>query len=98
MELRLTEGHRWRGRTLRDGAGCPTNDSANHGVDIAGGGDMVTALCAVLGYSSGTLVREVDDNTCPEVNALVSTGLSWGSDFEQSSGRGAEYQCVGFAG
>ncbi len=73
-------------------------DGNNNEVALDGGGEMVTALCAALGYSSGTIVREVDFNHCPEVHALGVDGQAWSSDVVSSSGFGAEYRCVGFAG
>jgi hypothetical protein len=67
-------------------------NSTNNGVAQ----DPAKALCRALGYSTGSIVRQVNDNTCPEVHTLDSTGNNWTSDFVSSPGYGAEYLCTGF--
>ncbi len=68
---------------------CNSPDSNNNGVNVV----MVDALCASLGYSSGTIVRELNSNGCAEAHALSQDGLNWSSDYQGSSGFGAEYLC-----
>jgi cysteine-rich repeat protein len=69
---------------------CNAPNSHNNGVNVV----MVEALCASLGYSSGTLVREINDNTCPQPHALTPDGLSWSSDWSSNpAGAGMEYLC-----
>jgi hypothetical protein len=51
------------------------------------------ALCKALGWGSGTLIRDVVDNFCPEAGALQPDGSDWSSDFVEENGYGAEYQC-----
>jgi cysteine-rich repeat protein len=68
---------------------CNAPDSANNDVPV----NMVGALCTALGYSNGTIIREVNSNVCPEPHANTASGKSWGSDFFNSAGFGAEYLC-----
>ena len=68
---------------------CNAPDSTNNGVQV----DMVAALCFALGYNSGTVVREVNSNGCPEVHVNDASGQDWDSDFANSTGYGAEYLC-----
>ncbi|WP_258182930.1 DUF4215 domain-containing protein [Enhygromyxa salina] len=68
---------------------CNAPNSTNNGVGV----DMVTALCNALGYASGSIVREVASNSCPEIHAISQDGQEWGSDFVSSQGYGAEYLC-----
>ncbi len=70
---------------------CNAPDSDNNGVPI----DAAEALCNALGYESGSLT-EVDDNSCPEANAITADGSDWTSDFVDSEGYGRTYTCVGF--
>lgn len=70
--------------------------SANNGVLLPGGVDMVTALCHTLGYASGVVVREEDGNYCPEAHAVTADGATWASDYADTIEYGAEYQCIGF--
>lgn len=51
------------------------------------------ALCKALGWATGTLVRDVVSNFCPEASALSPDGSDWSSDFVQADGYGAEYRC-----
>jgi cysteine-rich repeat protein len=69
---------------------CNAPDSLNNG---NGNVVMVDALCASLGYSNGQIIREVNNNSCPEPTALSADGLSWTSDWVSSQGFGAEYLC-----
>lgn len=71
---------------------CNAPNTANNGVAV----DMVGALCTALGYSSGMVLREEGDNSCPEPHAVTADGQQWTSDFVNSDGFGAEYMCVGF--
>ncbi len=71
---------------------CNAPDSTNNGVAV----DMIGALCTALGYSSGMIVREEATNFCPEPNVVTADGQEWDSDFVDSDGYGAEYQCSGF--
>jgi hypothetical protein len=71
---------------------CNAPNAANNGVPFS----SATALCRALGYGAGTIVREVNTNFCPEAHTLDATGESWTSDFVESDGYGAEYQCSGF--
>jgi len=68
---------------------CNAPDSENNGVNV----DMVTALCASLGYTHGEIVREMLGNACPEPHAVADDGSEWSSDFVGSSGSGMEYRC-----
>jgi cysteine-rich repeat protein len=68
---------------------CNSPDSNNNGVNV----DMVDALCASLGYSDGVIVRESNDNVCPQAHALTADGSSWSSDYINNGGWGAEYRC-----
>jgi len=70
---------------------CNAPDANNNGVPI----DAAEALCSALGYESGSLTW-VDENTCPEANAITADGSDWTSDFVDSSGYGQTYTCVGF--
>ena len=70
---------------------CNAPDANNNGVPI----DAATALCFALGYETGSLTW-VDDNTCPEANAVTADGSDWTSDFVRSSGFGKTYTCTGF--
>ena len=54
---------------------------------------MVQALCGMLGYANGEIVREVNNNGCPEPHAVQQDGSIWDSDFVGSSGSGMEYLC-----
>jgi hypothetical protein len=71
---------------------CNAPDSICNGEWI----DCIDALCRVLGYRLGEIVREVASNSCPESHALDTTGVDWTSDYIGSSGYGAEYLCSGF--
>ncbi len=71
---------------------CNGPDANNNGVAV----DNAKALCSALGYKNGILKRWQTSNTCPEAHALTADGLSWSSDWNNSSGYGAEWQCVGF--
>ncbi|MBC7795222.1 MAG: hypothetical protein H7Z43_16080 [Clostridia bacterium] len=68
---------------------CNAPDSNNNNVNV----NMVDALCAALGYSDGTIVREANDNSCPESHAVAQDGSIWSSDYVNSNGWGAEYLC-----
>ena len=72
---------------------CNAPDSVNNGVSI----DAAEALCFALGYESGSLT-EVNENSCPEANAVIADGSDWTSDFVDSNGYGSTYTCVGFIG
>jgi hypothetical protein len=80
-------------------AGCADSNAphdkhnAPTGASDLPGISSIDALCWALGYSSGSLVRELV-NFCPEPYALDPDGLEWGSSLEGSSGAGAEYVCV----
>jgi hypothetical protein len=71
-----------------DVCNAPNADSNGSGID------SITALCRAIGYNQGTIVREVDENTCPEVNAIDTEGASWTSDFVDATGYGAEFRCT----
>ena len=72
---------------------CNAPDSNNNGVAI----NPAAALCNALGYKMGTIVRQdVNSNSCPEVHVTNANGLVWTSDFVNSLGYGAEYECNGF--
>jgi hypothetical protein len=71
---------------------CNAPNAANNGVGI----NMVNALCYALGYKSGRIIREGSDNWCPEPHVTNTTGTNWTSDFVNSNGYGAEYECVSF--
>jgi cysteine-rich repeat protein len=71
---------------------CNSFESTNNGVNV----DNILALCNALGYEDGSIVREGQGNSCPEVHALTGDGTSWSSDFVNSLGFGAEYECHGF--
>ncbi len=68
---------------------CNAPDSASN----AAGFDPVTAMCQALGYSTGTIVREVVSNYCPKPHALAADGSSWTSNFVERDGFGAEFRC-----
>lgn len=68
---------------------CNAPDSASN----AAGFDPVTAMCRALGYSTGTIVREVTSNFCPKPHALAADGSSWTSNFVERDGFGAEFRC-----
>ena len=72
---------------------CDPPDLNNNGLGV----DAALALCQALGYTSGVLLRSTTSSICPEVTALSSDGLSWGSDFLDSPGAGQMWQCTGFA-
>lgn len=59
----------------------------------AAGFDPVTAMCRSLGYSTGTIVREVNTNFCPKPHALDIDGQGWTSNFVTRDGYAAEYRC-----
>jgi cysteine-rich repeat protein len=69
---------------------CNAPNSANNG---NGNVVMVEALCASLGYSEGSIVREVNNNSCPKPAALTADGTSWTSNYVNVDGFGAEYLC-----
>ena len=68
---------------------CNAPNSNNNGVNV----NMVDALCASLGYANGTIVREVNNNSCPQAHAVAQDGTSWSSDYVNNEGFGAEYRC-----
>ena len=68
---------------------CNAPDSDNNGVNI----NMVEALCAALGYDNGMIVRQLNNNACPEPHVTVADGSNWTSDWVGSQGFGAEYLC-----
>ena len=70
---------------------CNAPDADNNGVPI----DAADALCFALGYESGSLTW-VDNNSCPEANAITADGSDWTSDFVMHNGWGTSYTCVGF--
>jgi cysteine-rich repeat protein len=70
---------------------CNAPDSNNNGQNNV---VMVDALCAALGYSEGTIVREVNNNSCPQAHAVTQDGGQWSSDWQsQPAGAGLEYRC-----
>ena len=71
---------------------CNAPDGNNNGVNFDGG----QALCHALGYERGRIVRISNENTCPEVHAISDDGQLWSSDFFNSNGYGAEFECRGF--
>ncbi len=71
---------------------CNAPDSNGNGTGV----DPAVALCDVLGYKHGTIVREILSNTCPEVHATSESGLRWSSDYDSTAGYGAEYLCSDF--
>jgi cysteine-rich repeat protein len=72
---------------------CNAPDSNNNGVPV----DMVDALCNALGYQTGFIKRQdLNSNFCPEAHVTDAAGLAWTSDFVQSNGYGAEYECTTF--
>ena len=68
---------------------CDAPDSNNNGDSVI----MIQALCHALGYNGGQVLREVSSGTCPEAHVTSADGLSWESDWIDSSGFGAEYLC-----
>ena len=72
---------------------CNAPDSDNNGVTTRI--DAADALCNALGYKSGSLTW-VDNNNCPEANAITADGSDWTSDFVATAGAGRTYTCVGF--
>jgi len=71
---------------------CNAFDSNGNGTGI----NSIEALCDALGYQSGTFVRQIFNNSCPEVHATATNGLVWNSDYVNGFGGGQAYQCAGF--
>lgn len=72
---------------------CNAPKANNNGV---GGIDSGDALCKAMGFASGAVVQETDNNYCSKPHALSANGATWTSNFQTTGndGFGQQYRCT----
>jgi hypothetical protein len=55
---------------------------------------QIEGLCRMLGYTRGTILRQLNSNTGPEPHVISLDGKQWISDYISSNGAGQAYECL----